>query len=60
MTLAIDDLEAYWDSLATAVDAAGPEREKLFLAKLAVLLGDEIGDLARLAALVATALQDLS
>lgn len=60
MTLAIDDLEAYWDSLATAVDAAGPERDKLFLAKLAVLLGDEIGDLARLAALVATALQDLA
>lgn len=60
MTLAIDDLEAYWDSLATAVDAAGPERDKLFLAKLAVLLGDEIGDLARLAALVSTALQDLA
>ncbi len=60
MTLAIDDLESYWASLATAVDAAGPDREKLFLAKLALLLGHEIGDPARLAALVAAALADLA
>ncbi len=52
-------LEALWERLAEAVTTAGPEREALFLAKLALLLGREIGDMPRIEALIATALRDL-
>ncbi|MDI3308374.1 MAG: hypothetical protein QJR07_14880 [Acetobacteraceae bacterium] len=52
-------LERLWESLAEAITAAGPERESLFLAKLALLLGREVGDLPRIESLIATALRDL-
>ncbi|MBL6454830.1 hypothetical protein JMJ55_05810 [Belnapia sp. T6] len=52
-------LETLWEELAEAVTAAGPERERLFLAKLALLLGREVGDLDRVRAAVAVALRDL-
>jgi hypothetical protein len=52
------ELEALWERLAEAVDAAGPRHEALFLAKLALLLGREL-DLPRVEALIATALRDL-
>lgn len=52
-------LEALWERLAEAITAAGPEREALFLAKLALLLGRELGDLPRAEALIAAALRDL-
>lgn len=52
-------LETLWERLAEAVTAAGPGRESLFLAKLALLLGREIGDLPRIESLIATALRDL-
>jgi hypothetical protein len=42
------------------VDRAGPGKERLFLAKLALLLGEALGDPARLEALVAAALEDLA
>ncbi|WP_222440506.1 hypothetical protein [Siccirubricoccus deserti] len=54
-----NDIEALWAALAEAVDQAGPEREALFLAKLALLLGREVGDLDRVRALLAVALRDL-
>ena len=48
------------EALAQAAAAAGgAERERLFLAKLALLLARELDDPARLAALVETALRDL-
>jgi hypothetical protein len=52
-------LEALWERLAEAVAAAGPERERLFLAKLALLLAREVGDAGRVMALIAAALADL-
>jgi hypothetical protein len=53
------EIEALWEALAEAVDEVGPERETLFLAKLALLLGREVGDLGRVRALLAVALRDL-
>ena len=54
-----DDLDAMWERLAEAVTAAGPAQETLLLAKLALLLGREVGNLARVEALIALALRDL-
>ena len=51
--------ETLWEVLAEAITLAGPERETLFLAKLALALGREVGDLDRIRALVALALRDL-
>ena len=59
-SLAVEDLEAVWERLAEAVDRAGPEREALFLSKLAVLLADTLGDQARVERLIETALEDLA
>ncbi len=53
-------LDQAWERLAEALDAAGgPEKERLLLAKLALLMAREIGDLARIDALIATAARDL-
>jgi hypothetical protein len=53
------EIEALWEALAEAVDKVGPEQEALFLAKLALLLGREVGDLDRVRELLAVALRDL-
>ena len=58
-SLAVEDLEAVWERLAEAIDRAGPEREALFLSKLAVLLADAVGDRARVERLIEAALEDL-
>lgn len=58
MTLPVDDLEALWERLALAVDEAGDRRE-LFLAKLALLLAERLGDRAAAEAAIAAALRDL-
>jgi hypothetical protein len=55
----IATLEAVYDELAQAIDAAGPEKTSLFLVKLALLQARDSGDLARLRSLMAEALQDL-
>ena len=54
-----EPLERLWEGLAEAIAAAGPEREALFLAKLALLLGRELGNPDRAEALIAAALRDL-
>ena len=59
MSLPTEELEILWERLAEAVTAVGPTREALFLAKLALLLGREVGNLARVKALIAVALEDL-
>ncbi|MBB1603910.1 hypothetical protein [Variovorax sp. UMC13] len=44
---------------ARAITEAGPERESLFLARLALLLFEQVGDEARCSEALAHALQDL-
>ena len=48
------DVETVYEALARGVDAAGPDSE-LLLAKVALLLAREIGDAARVVALVESA-----
>jgi hypothetical protein len=57
--LPVDELERLWSALGQAVTAVGPEREALFLAKLVLLLGNELGTYDRIAPLIETALRDL-
>lgn len=57
--LPLPDLERFYDELAEAVDRAGPDKSPLFLAKLALLLGAEVGDLALLRRAMAASLEDL-
>lgn len=54
-------LAQLWDDLARAITAAGPDpaRERLYLAKLLLLLARETGDADRVRALAALALRDL-
>jgi hypothetical protein len=54
-----DDLEAAYEALATAIDTAGAEREALFLTRLALVLGHELGDIAAFREAIKTALDDL-
>lgn len=51
-TLPFSDLENLYDELAQALDACGPERESVFLAKLVLRLAHEMGDGARISALI--------
>ena len=54
-------LAQLWDDLARAIGAAGPDpaRERLYLAKLVLLLARETGDADRVRALAALAQRDL-
>jgi hypothetical protein len=58
MSLPVEDLEALWERLAHAVDEAGEQRT-LFLAKLALLLADRLGDRAAAEDAIEAALRDL-
>ena len=40
-----EDLKSAYETLATAIDQAGAEREALFLTRLALVLGHELGDI---------------
>lgn len=53
------DLEATYDRLAEAIDAAGPDKGELLLVKLALLLAQDLGDADRVAALIGAAQHDL-
>jgi hypothetical protein len=55
-----DDLESAYETLATAIDTAGEQKEALFLARLALVLAHEIGDIAAFRKAVANALEDLA
>jgi len=57
--MSFDALEAAYETLATAIDSAGEEKEALFLTRLALVLANEIGDIATFRNAVATALEDL-
>jgi hypothetical protein len=54
-----DDFETAYEALATAIDSAGEAREALFLTRLALVLGHELGDIAVFRNAVKTALEGL-
>ena len=58
-SLDIAGLETVYDSLASAIDQAGPAKAELFLVKLALLNAQALGDAQRFGQLVQAALQDL-
>ena len=41
-----EDFETAYETLATAIDQAGRAREALFLTRLALVLGHQLGDVA--------------
>ncbi|TCS99433.1 hypothetical protein EDC36_102110 [Tepidimonas ignava] len=57
--LDIAGLESVYDTLAAAIDRAGPERSELFLVKLALLCAHALGDAAFFEQQVQIALSDL-
>lgn len=57
--LTIPGLETVYDTLASAIDEAGPDKAELFLVKLALLNAQALGDPALFGQQVRAALQDL-
>lgn len=60
--LSIQGLESLYDALAQAIDqarAVGPDKDKLFLVKLALLNAQALGEESVLLQNIQTALQDL-
>ncbi len=57
--MSFDDLEAAYEALAVAIDAAGEKREALFLTRLALVLAHELGDIGAFKRAVQTALEEL-
>ena len=55
-TMPSADFEIAYETLATAIDSAGREREALFLTRLALVLAHELGDIAVFQNAVRTAL----
>ena len=58
-TLKPTELEEVYSVLAEAIDAAGPERESVFLTKLTLVLANELGDPEAVRQAVMIATQDL-
>jgi hypothetical protein len=58
-TMPFEDFESSYETLATAIDQAGPERETLFLTRLALVLVHEISDITVFRKAVAAALDGL-
>lgn len=59
MTLPATARDRIYTQCANAISEAGLERESLFLARLALLLFEEVGDEARCQRALEQALQDL-
>jgi phytoene/squalene synthetase len=59
MALPPEALEALWRRLAEAIDRAGPAHDRVMLAKLALLLAEEVGDPALVERLIEAAGRDL-
>jgi len=57
--LCADARDRIYAACANAISEAGPEREALFLARLALLLFEQVGDEARCHAALADALRAL-
>jgi len=58
-TMPFDQFEQAYDALAQALDEAGEKQEAVFLAKLALVMAHECGDLALFRGAIATALLEL-
>ena len=54
------DFETAYETLASAIDSAGAEREALFLTRLALVLANELGDIAVFRKAIDTALEGLA
>lgn len=59
-TLPTGQLEQNWEALAVALNQAGPDKQVIFLAKLALLLSSMLPEPARLSQAIEIALRDLS
>lgn len=59
-TMPPEDFEAAYEALALAIDAAGEQREALFLSRLALILANELGDIAAFRKAIGTALEGLA
>jgi hypothetical protein len=57
--LTIPQLEQVYDTLAQAIDHAGPQRSEIFLSKLSLLMANALGDPTQVEQLVQSALRDL-
>ena len=57
--LTVTQLEQVYDTLAQAIDQAGPDHSEVFLTKLSLLLANALGDAGLVATLVEAALNDL-
>lgn len=57
--LSTAEIEQLYDLIADGVDQAGESKAQLFLAKLALALGNLIGDTGQVKAVVQIALRDL-
>ena len=57
--LSIQGLETVYDTLAQAIDQAGPDKAALFLVKLALLNAHALADAGLFQQHLASALQDL-
>ena len=51
-TLPLADLEDIYDEIAEAIDRVGPQREAVFLAKLALVLAHHLADRALISKLI--------
>ena len=58
-TMPFEDFETAYETLATAIDEAGPEREALFLTRLALVLVHELSDITVFRKALAAALDGL-
>jgi hypothetical protein len=58
-TMPFEDFETAYETLATAIDQAGPAREALFLTRLALVLVHELSDITVFRKAVAAALDGL-
>ncbi|MCA0301786.1 MAG: DUF2783 domain-containing protein [Proteobacteria bacterium] len=56
MSATPEQLERMYEALAVAIDRAGPDDEALFLARLALALGNALGDPEAFEAALAIAL----
>ena len=55
-----EDLESAYETLAMAIDSAGEAREALFLTRLALVLANQLGDIAAFRKAISTALEGLA
>lgn len=54
------EVETVYETLAEQIDAISPDQRELYLAKLALLLANEVGDAPRVCGLVKDAAQNLN